>query len=535
MTGRRCCHPPRLHLPGEHRFPTPRLPTQTVPPTGRRLLALHLPRLVTEGLGPGPLLAWAPQGARRIVVAVDPLAEALGLRPGQALAEAQAIAPTVRAVLVPPDAGSGPRVNGATPAAGRRLAELALWALRFTPLTAPDTPDGLLLDITGAAHLAGGEAALLARIIADLRRLGHEARGAIAGSPVTAAALARVGGGILAPGTESAAIGPLPLAALRLPPETVASLGRLGLRTVREVLAQPRAALTRRFGAHLAHVLDAATGATSPPIRPIRPAPDFSATQDLLEPITTREAIDAVMDRLLPRLCRRLERAGMGLREIVLRAHRADGGVQEINLGTGAATRDPAHLARLFRDRLDRLEPGFGFDRMALLALRTEALEGVQSGFAGAGAERRDALTRLLDRLAQRLPVWRLAPRASHWPERAMQKVEPFATVPAPAAAIDGPTPPRPVRLLRRPEPLEALALLPDAPPSMIRLYGQRHRIRRAEGPERIAPEWWRDAPTRRTRDYYRLECEDGTRLWVCRAGAPGDAATTWLHHGWLA
>jgi len=520
MSSRRFCRPPSLGQPG---FAPPARPRETAPPTAeisaRRILALHLPRLVTEGLGPGPVLAWAPRGPRQVVVALDPLAEALGLRLGQTLADAQAMAPEVRAEMQP----------ATTP---RRLAFLALWALRFTPLAAVEAPDGLLLDISGVAHLSGSEAALLTRVIEGLARLGHAAQGAIAGHAAAAAALARAGrpGTILAPGQELAALGPLPLSALRLPEEVVAALGRLGLRCIREVLAQPRAPLARRFGARLTMVLDAAAGLTTPPIRPIRPPPEFLAGQDFLEPVTTREVIDAVMARLLAKLCQRLDQAGRGLRELLLRAHRADGGVQEIVLGTGSATRDAAHLARLFRDRLEKLEPGFGFDRMALLATRTEALAASQNGLAPGAAERREALARLLDRLSQRLPVWRLAPRASHWPERAMRRADPFEAI--------GPMPPprpRPVRLLRQPSRLEAVALLPDAPPSMIRLHGVLHRIRRAEGPERLSPEWWRDDPNRRMRDYYRVECEDGTRLWLCRAGLPGEEGTAWLQHGWLA
>jgi protein ImuB len=321
----------------------------------------------------------------------------------------------------------------------------------------------------------------------------------------------------------------LPLPALRLAPEVVAGLARLGLRRVGEVLAQPRGPLARRFGPALVLALDEALGLAARPIRPVRPPPELVAARDLAEPILTREAIDAVLDRLLAALCRQLREAGRGVRRAALLAFRVDGAVQEVVVGTGAPTREVAHLRRLFAERLERLEPGFGFDRLALEAMATEPLGGVQSGL---GAEsRREALGPLLDRLSQRLAVWRLAPRPGHWPERAVARVDPWSVVEVP---VGWAARPRPVRLLRRVVPVQAVALLPDAPPSLLRIGREAHRVLRAEGPERLAPEWWRDGERRLFRDYYRVELASGARLWVCRAGAAGPEAT-WVIHGHLA
>jgi protein ImuB len=247
----------------------------------------------------------------------------------------------------------------------------------------------------------------------------------------------------------------------------------------------------------------------------------------------TRDGIEAALGTLLEDLCRALTEAGRGARRMLLRAQRVDGDVQEVAIGTGLATRDPKHLARLFHGKLERLQPECGFDRLTLEAPTTDPLTGLQDslGTAGRGA-RREELAQLLDRLSQRLPVWRLAPRASHWPERAVQRISAFAEV----ADCDGwAVKPRPVRLLRRPPFIGAMALLPDAPPSLLRIGREAQRVLRAEGPERFEPEWWRDRADRKLRDYYRVELVSGTRLWVCRIGlaVPGEE-TRWALHGHL-
>ncbi|MCO6419750.1 DNA polymerase Y family protein, partial [Siccirubricoccus sp. KC 17139] len=335
------------------------------------------------------------------------------------------------------------------------------------------------------------------------------------------------------PGGEAAAIAPLPLAALRLPREAIATFHRLGLRHLGAVLRQPRAPLARRFGPAVMALLDAATGARPRPLQPLQPPPDCTVAEEFLEPLVTREAIDAALARLLPSLCARLEAAGLGARRLVLRAFRVDGAVQAIPVGTGLPGRAPWHFARLFQERLGRLEPGFGFDRLALEAHLAAPLAAAQGGLpsreGAAPDQRAAALAELLDRLAQRLPVWRLAPGASHWPEREVRRIGPFEALQIPPG---WPSPGRPLRLLRRPVELSAMAVMPDAPPSLLRAGKLSWRVLRAEGPERITPEWWRDRPDRLFRDYYRVELTGGARLWVCRAGpaVPGEAIRWWLH-----
>lgn len=529
---RRCCRPPRLELPtlfdaGSGEAAASPAGVQGAAPPGhasqpqRRTLAILLPRLPVERLRrPGPVAVWAQRGARRVVISVSAEAEAAGLHAGQALADAQAILPGVE--LVPED----PAGDAAA------LERLAVWALRFTPLVGVVGADGLLLDITGVDHLFGGEAALREDALGRLARMGLSAVGAVAGMAGTALALARAGwGGVLAPGQEDATVASLSLAALNLDPALTSVLQGLGLRSVGSVAAQPRPALARRFGAGLVRALDEASGRVSRPVSPIRPPPEMAVARDFADPVVTREGIEAALAGLLDDLCRALREAGRGARRMLLRAHRVDGDVQELAIGTGLATRDPSHLARLFHGKLERLAPDCGFERIALEAPRTDPLTGAQEGLGTAGrAARQEELAQLLDRLSQRLPVWRLAPRASHWPERAMARANPFAPVTVP----EGWAPrPRPVRLLRHPPTLEVMAEVPDGPPFRLRLGRAWQRVLRAEGPERIEPEWWRDRPDRLPRDYYRVELDSGARLWVCRAGPMG-AEARWVLHGHL-
>jgi protein ImuB len=517
----------------DHPRPTPLLPADGA--ALRRFLALHLPCLATDRLrrmepdlpADRPLATWAPSGNHRLLVAVDQSAAATGLRSGQALADAQAIAPDLLLRPADPDGDA------------RALHALALWARRYTPLTAMDHPDGLLLDITGCAHLLGSEAALLRDALIRLHRAGIAARGAVAGAAATSAALARARGDnpIAVSGIEAAMAAPLPLGpALRLSLAMLADLARLGLRRVHDLLDQPRGPLARRFGQELLDRLDAVTGRRRTAIRPMLPPPELVVIQDLLEPIITRAGINAVLDLLLDALCARLLQAGLGTQRIALLAWRVDGVVQEVAIGTGRPTREPAHLRRLFAERLERLEPGLGFERMALEARATEPVAaGTQSGL-GIGGRRdaaatTEALAQLLDRLAQRLRVQRVAPVASHWPERSVAALGPHATPPAMPMGWAAST--LPVLLLRRPVPLEAMvALLPDGPPSLLRWRGGTHHVHQAEGPWRLEPEWWRGSPGLLRRDYYRVELASGARLWVCRTGLPETAR--WLLHGHL-
>jgi len=422
---------------------------------------------------------------------------------------------------------------GPEPAARRRflvlhgegLGAAALWALRFSPLVGRRGADGLLIETTG---LPEPEPALLARILGQFARAGRPATGMLGQAPAALAALLRAGHApaVLTPAQEAAAVATLPTAALALPEEVIAALHRLGLREVAALEAQPRGPLARRFGPVLMEELAALRGRLAP-FTPLRPPPRHVAARDFLEPLLTAPALAHALRLLVAELCAGLKAAGQGARALRLTAFRGDGTWQELDQGLGQASRDPGHVEGLLARRIETLRPEFGFERMMLAAPVTEQLGAAQSGLPGEAVPA-EALAHLLDRLGQRLEVWRLIPHASHWPERAQRRAAPFAPGASFAPA------PRPVRLLRRPVPLEAVALLPDAPPSLLRLQGRALRVVSAEGPERLTPEWWRHGRQAPPRDYYRVQLATGARWWVCRRGPPGQPETRWFLHGYM-
>lgn len=493
----------------------------------RRILALWLPQLPTDrlrrrepALRDAPLATWTVAGNRRLLTAADGPA----LFAGQALADAQAICPGL--VLRPADAAADAEL----------LERLALWSLRWTPLAAVDGTDGLVLDVTGGTDLFGGEAALLRQVRESLQQTGFAVRAALAGFAESAAALARSTDGLIVPpGQDLAAVRSLPLACLRLPPEVVSGLSRLGVQTVRDALRQPRGPLARRFGQVLLNALDGASGARTRPVRPVREPAAFGAVRDCPEPILTRPAIDHVLEALLAELCRQLLDAGRGARRLTLRAWRVDGAVQEVTIGTGAAAREVAHLRRLFAEPLGSLEPDLGFERLSLEANSTEPLEGVQAVLrgelrAGPAAAGDGALAELIDRLQQRLKVFRLQPVDSHWPEYAVAPADPLAPVALPVPLGEEH---RPIRLFASPIPLGVTAAVPNGPPAQLHWGGTSHRVIHWVGPERLEPEWWGEDAARPVRDYYRVACSDGTRLWICRLWEPGRVGPPrWFLHG---
>jgi len=498
--------------------------------------------------------------------AVNPAAERAGLRPGMALADARAMLPALRI------APAALREDAAD------LARLAEWCGRYSPWTAAGRPDtdphgadpavaedgdpvrslegaggaGLWLDATGCAHLFGGEDAMLDDLVVRIRALGFTARAAMADTPGAAWAMARFAPGgapwvTVPPGGAAVALAPLPVAALRLGAATAAGLHGLGIRRIADLAALPRAPLAARFGETVAARLDAALGRRAETISPEPPRPPLAARLAFPEPLGRAEDIAAALEALLAELCGALETAGKGARRLSLVLYRPDGSLARRAIGTARPNRDPAHLARLFAERIADIDPGFGIEEMLLAATVAEALDtdqlGLEGRAPGAGAAADPAaLEALIDRLANRLgagAVRRAAFRESHLPERAAG-FRPVGNAPAPGPAPAPPANPRPVCLLRPPEPIEALCGAPDGPPAQFRWRRVLHRIARIEGPERIAPEWWRAAPDpdgageTGTRDYYRAEDTDGRRFWLYREAVapPNPTAQGWYLHG---
>ncbi|MDB5483472.1 MAG: protein imuB [Caulobacteraceae bacterium] len=480
-------------------------------------------------------LVQAERGVRRLY-AVDAGAAALGLFVGQKATDAAALVPE----LVLDDA------DPATDAAA--LTALADWCARFSPAVALDPPGGLFLDITGVAHLWGGERTMAADLTARLARNGLAVRTAIAGTPGSAWALAHFGepgGAVLAPGGERAVLAPLPAAALRLAPEEAAQIVRLGLSTVGSLAALPRDQVTRRFGPGVVLRLDQALGQVREALTFRRPPTPWFARLAFAEPISVPEDLARAARDIAERLCVRLEAEGRGARRFELCFHRLDGAVHRLIVGLALPGRHAGVIARLLIPKLETVDPGFGIEVVTLAADGVEPLSARQ----GRLDEDRDValeegVAPLVDRLTNRLgedAVWRAEPFPSHDPERAVQRRPPLSPAAgsspgSPSGSGWDPARPRPLRLFRRPEPIEAMAPVPDDPPVFFRWRGAGHRVRRAEGPERLAEEWWRhpfeDDEPGRVRDYYRVEDETGARFWVFRDGlyAPDTHPRWWLH-----
>lgn len=418
------------------------------------------------------------------------------------------------------------------------LERLALWALRhYAPVCAPDGPDGLAIDVTGAAHLKGGEAALLTDMEARLAAAGVQGRAAVAPTYGAAWALARFSSSsaILQEGEIGRSLGPLPLVALRLEPDLVAQLGRMGFETVLDLERQPRAPLTLRFGPQVGRRLDQAFGRVFEPIQPVIEPEQPRAEQRFAEPIGAPETLERYATLLVEALCVQLERGGLGARRLDWLCHRVDNRIEAVRVSLARPVRDRRRLARLLRDKVETIAPGFGIERMTLIASIALPLDW-RPGPSGLTDPDAPDVSGLVDSLANRVGakrLYKMAPVESDVPERSVRRTAPLAASTAPDWNTDWP---RPVRLFRSPEPVDTLALLPDQPPAWFTWRGVRRRIRRADGPERIHGEWGRsDAEMWAVRDYFQVEDEAGDRFWLFRAGDGEDVRTgaqTWFIHG---
>ena len=486
--------------------------------------------------GDAPLIVIEPVKAALRVCALNDAAARLGLRGGMPLADVRAMHPCIDVR------------NADAPADLSLLEAVADWCDRYTPLVGLDAPDGLFLDISGCAHLFGGEIELLRDMAARLFRQGLNARLSVADSAGCAWAVARFGDSAIVPKDGTlAALHALPLAALRIGDDLVEALAEAGLKRICDVIARPRAPLAARYGTGFLRRLDQALGREEESIAPRLPIPSCMAERRFPEPIGIEADVLGTIEKLARELFASMERRGEGARLLQAALFRTDGKVFRFDAKASEPLRDPLRIRRLFSERFaavgDECDPGFGYDMLRLSALVVERMDPVQTGLAR--DDHQVELNHLVDRLSARFGpsrVMRLSPRDTHIPE--------FAEAAMPAQQMtandfivqpveqDSLAPTRPVRLFARPEIIEALAEVPDGPPVRFRWRHVMHEVVAVEGPERIAMEWWRDEAGRvLTRDYFRVESTLGLRAWLYRDGLFGREANNprWFLHGLFA
>ncbi|MEO1025907.1 MAG: DUF6504 family protein [Pseudomonadota bacterium] len=545
----------------------------------KRILSLWFPRLAADrcqrdlrGLPTGPFAVVGEQQNAQVLVSLSAEAEAAGLTRGQPLRDAHAMCPDLQTKL------QNRQLDQAF------LTVLRRWAGKFSPWVSEEAPDALVIDLTGCAHLFGGEAALISVIEADCADLGLSVSAGVADTVGAAWALARYAGAgraggrsgddiaqearatrsraakrrhwekggpapdvvaakasaarIAGVGQTRTALAGLPVAALRLPPETLETLGRLGLRQISDLAGQPRAALARRFGRVLVQRLDQALGIEPEPVSPARAPDHFAVRLTLPEPIGQGEDILAALDRLLPPLGDKLTKAGRGVRRIRMECHRSDHTMCAIEAGLARPSAHPDRIRPLLMMKLDDIDPGFGIDMIRLDAVVTEPVHAHQHrGHAEAASDGvarlagSSAMDDLLGRLGARIgleAITRLHPADSHIPEKTSKHLA--AAWSEPSTAWPRPRGPRPIELWR-PEIVQA----DETPhlPARFRWRGRVLETRTGTGPERIAPEWWLDEPDWRNgvRDYWRVTTRTGERLWLYYAHG-GALSPGWFCHG---
>jgi len=470
-----------------------------------------------------PFVLRTPSHGRMVITATNDAAEKKGIHKGMVLADARAILPDVQVMDDKPDL------------IDKLLKRLAEWCIRFTPVVAVDPPDGLLLDVSGCTHLWGGDQQYADAITRKLNERGYDVRVAMADTVGTAWGLARFGKRQLIAGIHShlEPLLQLPPEALRVEAETVERLHKLGLRQVRQFITIPRTSLRRRFGPHLLMQLDKALGQELEILKPVQPIEPYEERLPCLEPIVTAAGIEIALQQLLETMCLRLQREQKGLRSAVFKCYRIDGKIQQVDIGTNRPSHHVRHLFRLLAMKIATIEPGLGIELFVLQAPKTETHMATQEKmWSDSGGLEDMRLSELIDRLASRVgttSIHRYLPDEHYWPERSIKQATTLHEKPTTTWRSDKP---RPLQLLKRPEPIEVTAPIPDYPPMLFRYRGKIHKIVKADGPERIEQEWW--IQQGQHRDYYRVEDDEGQRYWLFRLGHYHDKVFRWYVHGYF-
>lgn len=470
-----------------------------------------------------PFVFAFPVRGRLLVTAASVRALSQGIQPGMPVADAKAIVSSLQVFDDDPEQ------------AGNLLKIIGEWCIRYSPVVAIDLPDGLILDVSGCAHLWGGEKPYLKEIVSKFRGSGYHVRAAMADTIGTAWAIAHYGeiSPIIESGEQTAALLPLPPAALRLEPGIINRLQRLGLYKINSFMSMPRSVLRRRFGPGLLLRLDQALGFEIEPILPLRAIVPWEERLPCLEPIRTATGIEIALNRLLAAICKRLQQEGKGLRTASLKCFRVDDKIEQIEIGTTQASHNPTHLFKLFELKISEISPGFGIELFLLEALMVEEVSSSQEKlWAGSGLQN-NSIAELLDRIAGKIGaenIHRFLPEEHYWPERSIKAAASLSQKPEIPWRSDRP---RPVKLLSKPESIEVTAPIPDYPPMLFRYKGKLHEIKKADGPERIEREWWIEDGEHR--DYYTVEDQDGQRYWLFRSGHYSVNKSQWFIHGFFA
>jgi protein ImuB len=496
----------------------------------KRFVSIWFPHLLTDAHCRNqpehkavPLAIAAPERGRMKIKGVNNIAKQKGIDQGMVVADCRAIFPGLEVISYQEDIEK------------QLLCELSLWCIRYTPVVAIDPLDGLLLDVSGCAHLWGSEKAYVETIVQQLAHQGFVISIAIADTIGMAWAAARYyqSPAIIEVGNTIAALAQLPSSALRLEPALTEKLDKLGLYRIGNFMDMPPVSLRRRFGTILLQRLNQATGKETEHLQPVIPPVFYQERLPCLEPISTATGIEIALKKLLSLLCNRLLDDAKGLRSAVLKGFRVDGNMQQVTIGTNKPSRHIGHLFKLFELTIATIEPGLGIELFILEAPVVEDMPIAQESFWSGALQDADALTELLDRIAGKLgtaSIKRYLPEAHYWPERAIKVASSLQEKPA----INWPDhKPRPTHLLKEPELIEVAVPIPDYPPMLFIHQGKVHKIKKADGPERIEQEWWLEQGLHR--DYYYVEDEEGARYWLFRLGHyNSDEAPEWFLHGFF-
>lgn len=473
-----------------------------------------------------PFVFASPDRGRMMITAISPLAQSQGIEIGMRSADAKAICPGLEVL------------NDKPGRAAKLLKGLGEWCVRYSPTVMIDEflMDGLFMDVSGCTHLWGGERNYLKEIISRLSAKGYTVRLAMADTAGAAWAISHFGTvtPLIPIGGHVEALLPLPPEALRLSEGTLSKLRKLGFHRIKSFIGMPRAVLRRRFGEDFLARLGQALGTVMEVIQPLQIPVLFQERLPCLEPIKTRNGIEIAITRLLENLCLRLQNEGKGLRVGILTCYRIDGEIVQIDIGTNGASHSVSHLFALFQLKIEQIRPALGIELFVLDAPKVDdVMPGQEALWAENPGLDDQSVIRLLDRVAGKVgsaAICRYVPDTHYWPERSFKKSATITEKPLSDWRIDQP---RPTELLKRPEPIDVMALIPDHPPKFFIYKGTKHLVVKADGPERIEREWWLDAGEHR--DYYQAEDEQGQRYWLFRSGHYGSEGYKWFIHGFFA